>query len=87
MTINDVKVRIKDQAAVAFVVLRDGTDDRFWGRFVHVDPSVFNMVEPDASKRDAQIEVLKGWYAKHRGRLGWDAKKNRLKLQTEALKP
>lgn len=87
MTINDVKFRIKDQAAVAFVVVRDGTDDPFGGRFVRVDPNVFNMVEPDASKRDTQIAVLKQWYAEHQSRLAWDEQKHRMKVLTGGSNP
>ena len=48
---------------------------------------MFNIVEPDALKRDAQIEVLERSYVEHRERLSWDEKKNRLRLPPEASRP
>jgi len=80
-TINNIKIRIKDSAAKAFALLKEGTDDRFGGRFVRIDPDVFNEVEPDEAKRDAQIEALKEWYEKNKDRLVWDSKKGKLALK------
>jgi hypothetical protein len=80
-TINDVKVRIKDIAAKGFVLLRDGSSDRFGGRFVEIDPKVFNEVEPDSAKRDAQIDKLKEWFAQNKDKLIWDSSKKRLSLK------
>ena len=86
MMINNVQVRIKDQAALAFVVLRDGAADSFGGRFVEVNPSVFDMVEPDASKRDAQIKALLEWYRENRSSLSWNEEKNCLKVNKKPSK-
>lgn len=71
-------LRIKDNAAKAFAVLRQGTDGDFGGRFVQVDPKLFNEREPDESKRDVQIQAHKAWYEKNKGKLEWDSKKGRL---------
>jgi hypothetical protein len=77
-SINNVKTRIKDSAAKAFVLLRDGKTGPFGGRFLQVDPKSFNELEPDEAKRDAQIRSLKEWYEQNKGRLTWDSKKQRL---------
>jgi len=80
-----VEPRIKDIAANAFVVLRDGARDRFGGwPPARIDEKVFNIYEPDEKKRDAQIEKLKEWYDKNKDRLSWDEKRRRLKLTPES---
>jgi hypothetical protein len=80
-SINDIKMRIKDVAATAFVLLREGTDDHGKRKFVEVDRRLFNQLEPDESKRDAQIEELKRWYEKNKDKLAWDSKQNRLTIK------
>ena len=80
-SINNIKIRIKDSAAKAFVLLREGTDDPFPGRFVEVDPKLFNELEPDEGKRDTQIKALREWYEANKERLSWDSKKNRLAIK------
>ena len=81
-SINDIKTRQKDVAAKAFVLLREGLDDQLGGRFAPVDEKLFNELEPDESKRDAQIDALKKWYDENKGRLVWDSKKRRLMLKS-----
>ena len=80
-SINGIKICIKDSAAKAFVLLREGTDDPFSGRFVEVDPKLFNELEPDEGKRDAQIKSLNDWYEKNKSKLSWDSRKNRLAVK------
>lgn len=71
--------RIKDAAATAFVVLRDGQIGRHpRSLFPTVDPEFFDQTDPDQSKRDRQIKALKDWYADHKDQLIWDAQKQRL---------
>lgn len=77
-TVNDIKIRIKDSAAKAFVLLKEGTKGRFGGRFVNVDLKVFNELEPDEAKRDVQIRGLKDWYERNKSRLTWDSKERKL---------
>ena len=77
-SINDIKIRVKDSAAKAFVLLKEGTDDPYGGRFARVDPKVFNELELDENKRDEQIKALKDWHEKNKSRLIWDSQKNRL---------
>jgi hypothetical protein len=80
-SINDVEIRIKDSAAKALVLLREGPGDGFGDRFAEVNPELFNELEPDEAKRDAQIEALKEWYREHKEGLTWDAKNGRLALK------
>ena len=82
-TINGIKVRIKDAAATAMVLLREGNKDSFGGRFVEVDAKFFNQLEPDEHKRDVQIKDLQDWYAKNKDRLAWDSKANKLAIKPE----
>lgn len=77
-SINDIKIRIKDTAAKAFVLLKEGTGDLFPGRFVEVDPKLFNELAPEEGKRDAQIKALIEWYEVNKAELSWDSKKGRL---------
>lgn len=80
-TINDIEIRIKDAAASAFVLLRQGTDKGGGGLFslfTPKQPELFNQLEPDASKRDAQIESLQTWYKSNKDKLAWDSKRGRL---------
>jgi hypothetical protein len=76
-TVNDVKVRIKDAAARAMALLREGAGDSP-GRFASVDPKLFDQVEPDEKKRDAQINALKQWYEANKDRLIWDEQNHKL---------
>ena len=76
-TVNDVKVRIKDSAARALVLLREGAGDSP-GKFASVDPKSFDQVEPDEKKRDAQIDALKKWYEENKERLVWDAQNHKM---------
>ena len=78
---NNIKIRIKDAAAKAFVLLREGTDNPFSGRFFRVDSELFNELEPDEEKRDAQIKALIEWYEKNKVNLSWDSKKGRLSVK------
>ncbi len=82
-TINGIKIRVKDTAAKAFIVLRDGTKDRFGGRFFQVDPKVFNELDPDAAERDKQIEALRQWYEKNKDHLAWNSQANKLDLKKQ----
>ncbi len=79
-TVNDVKVRIKDNAARAFVLLREGSLESP-GRFASVDPKLFDQDEPDEKKRDAQITALKQWYEQNKGKLIWDSAKRKLTVK------
>ena len=58
----------------------------FGGRFAQIDPSVFDMVEPDASKRDVQIKALLEWYRENRSSLSWNEEKNCLKVNKKPSK-
>lgn len=81
-TYNDAEVRIKDQAAVAFVLLRDGTDDPFPGNYPSIDSKQFDISATMASDRDRQIETLKQWYTQNKDRLIWDVAKKRLAVRS-----
>lgn len=81
MTINNVKMRTKDRAAVALVLLKDGGPRSGNFRFIQIDPAVFNESEPDEAKRDTQIDEIKSWYNDHEGKLEWDAKRGRLRVK------
>lgn len=71
-SINDIKTRFKDLAAKVLVLLRQGWDQQLGGRFVEVDPALFNELEPDEEKRDSQIQALVKWYEDNRDKLVWD---------------
>jgi hypothetical protein len=75
VSINGVRQRIKDLAGKGFALLREGSEGEF---IAEVDAEVFDEVEPDERKRDAQIEALKTWYAESKDRLRWDKKRLRL---------
>jgi hypothetical protein len=77
--VGTVRQRIKDKAAIALAVLKNGGD--VFGPFVHVDKKTFNDAEPDPAKRDAQIADLRAWYEKHNGRLEWDQKIGKLRVK------
>ena len=77
-TTNGIKIRIKDIAAKAFIVLRDGNKDRYPSRYPHVDPAIFNETEPDEMKRDAQISGLVEWYEEKKSKLSWDVQNRKL---------
>lgn len=77
-SINDVKPRIKDEAAKALALLTGGKRGWGGGRFLQVDTKLFNELEPDEAKRDAQIRSLKKWYEQNKGKLTWDSKKQKL---------
>ena len=79
-TVNDVKVRIKDSAACALVLLREGSGDSP-GRFASIDPKLFDQNEPDEKKRDAQIDALKKWYEENKDRLIWDSKNRKMTVK------
>jgi hypothetical protein len=81
MTINDVKMRVKDTAAHAFALMKEGAKDSFRGRFAEPSRTLFNRLEPDVAKRDAQITALKQWYEQNKEHLTWDPKKGRLALK------
>ena len=81
-SINDTKTRIKDSAAKAFALLKEGKKGPFGGRFAEVDPKAFNESEPDEAKRDPQIRALKDWYDGNKGKLVWDSKNKKLALIT-----
>jgi HEAT repeat protein len=83
-SINNIKIRIKDDAAKALALLKVGKKGPFGGRFLAIDAAVFNELEPDEAKRDAQIKTLKEWYEKHKDRLGWDSKSGHLVLKPES---
>lgn len=80
--INGVTVRIKDQAALAFLLLKDGTT-----RALHGDKDNGDLFKPKAllpeEQRDLQIEHLKAWYKKHEGNLSWDARRKRLVVKPD----
>lgn len=78
---NDIEVRFKDMAAKAFAAMRQGSESPDFDRIFSVDPNIFNFEEPDASKRDAQIEALKAWYAENKNRLVWDQMMKKLVLK------
>lgn len=80
MTINNVRLRIKDQAALGLVVMRDGAESGSGGRFVRVNPQIFDHLQPDVAKRDSQIAAIKKWYEENRQKIGWDPTKFRLTL-------
>jgi hypothetical protein len=82
-SINDVKTRFKDSAAKSFVVMRQGWDARLGGRFIRIDPKIFDEVEPDGAKRDEQINALKNWYGENKNKLTWDAKTRRLVVRSQ----
>jgi hypothetical protein len=80
-TVNDIKIRTKDCAAKALVLLKDGAKDRFGGRFAQVDPKAFNELEPSETKRDAQIRALRQWYDENKDKLIWDSKNRKLAVK------
>jgi hypothetical protein len=75
--------RIKDIAAKAFVALKAGRNSPvgFGGRFLEVDPKLFNELQPEETQRDLQIRFLKEWYEQNKGRLLWDAKNQKLAVK------
>jgi hypothetical protein len=77
---NGVKTRVKDLAANAFAVLRDGSG-KYPGRFARANPESFNEADPSEAKRDAQIRALVEWYEKHRSKLFWDLTNRRLEVR------
>ena len=81
LVVNDIKIRIKDCAAKALVLLRDGAKDRFGGRFAQVDPKAFDELEPSEAKKDAQILALKQWYDENKDKLIWDSKNRKLAVK------
>ncbi len=78
---NDTKVRIKDEAAQALVLLRDGTEDPFPSIWPTIDSKHFDITAPQESVRDKQIEVLKDWFATNADKLAWSSEKRRLVLK------
>jgi hypothetical protein len=72
--------RLRDHAAAAFVLLRDGSGDVFAGRFVDTDPKVLDQTQTDPAKRDKQINSLLQWYQENKTRLEWDTKARKLKV-------
>jgi hypothetical protein len=80
-SINNIPIRIRDSAAKALALLKEGAEGQFRGRFAEVDPDVFNELEPDEAKRDAQIKTLKQWYDENKERLVWDSEAGKLALK------
>ena len=39
---------------------------------------LFNELEPDEGKRDAQIKALNNWYEKNKSKLSWDSTKGKM---------
>ncbi len=75
---NDVKTRMNDVAAVALVLMRNGTEDPFPGSSPRVDPTFFDVSDPEVASRDRQIEALKAWYETNKDHLRWSPEKKRL---------
>ncbi len=84
LTINGVKLRVKDRAATGIVVLREGRKDSLGGPFMLIHSDLFNETEPDEKKKDAQIDALKKWYKANKDRLIWDSKANRLVVKEDS---
>lgn len=78
-TVNDNPLRVKDMAARAFAMMRQGLGSE--RRFFNVKPELFNQFEPDVRKRDAQIDALKHWYQEHKDRLQWDSSSRKLVIK------
>ncbi len=77
--------RVKDQAAIVFALMKGHAkaDERgkVDGRYPEIDPAFFDENEPDISKRDAQIDALKKWYADNKAKLVWNAASHRLEIE------
>lgn len=82
MTVNNIKVRIKDAAARALAALREGPGDTP-GRVASFKLKYFNQLEPDESKRDSQIADLKKWYESNKHQLEWDAKNQKVVVKSK----
>ncbi len=80
-SINDIKIRFKDSAAKSLAMMRQGWNERFGGRFVEIDPKLFNGLEPDERNRDDQIAALVKWYDENKDKLVWDSKARRLTVK------
>ncbi len=81
---NDNEMRVQDLAAMAFGALRTGPGESgFPGNFFmgEAGTDLFNPLESDESKRDAQIDALKKWYRDNEARLTWDEAHHRLALK------
>ncbi|MCC6488051.1 MAG: hypothetical protein IT364_11180 [Candidatus Hydrogenedentes bacterium] len=74
--------RVKDEAAVSFAALTGHTQDSSsrikYGRFVRVDPAVFDQESSDVTLRDRQIEALKSWYEMNKHDLFWDPERQEI---------
>jgi hypothetical protein len=81
-TINNVQLRIKDIAARAFATMRQGLGTEPH-REPELDRTLFNDLEPDQRKRDAQIDSLRLWYNDHKDLLQWDAKSHKLVIKAK----
>jgi hypothetical protein len=78
MVVNDNSLRLKDVAARAFATMRQGQKESHVGR---LNSELFDQLEPDTHKRDAQIEALKQWYREHKDRLQWNSSSQQLFLK------
>jgi len=80
-TVNDNPLRVKDAAARALATMRQGLGRQ--SRVLNLSPELFNQVEPDTAKRNAQIDALKRWYQEHRDHLQWDSSSRRLVIKEQ----
>jgi hypothetical protein len=73
--VNNNPLRIKDLAARAFATMRQGQKE---SRVNRLNPALFDELQVDAHKRDAQIDSLKQWYREHNDRLQWNSRSQQL---------
>jgi hypothetical protein len=75
------KTRVKDLAAKAFVILKNGMEGATFARMAVVNPLDFSEKEPDPAKRDSQISALREWYNRNQNNLVWDSERHRLEVR------
>ncbi len=79
------RLRVKDGAAMAFALMKGHAKEIapgfIDGRFLEIDPAVFDQKEPDAAKRDQQISALQRWYADNKNNLVWNQETKRLEIK------
>lgn len=79
-------LRVKDQAAMVFALMKGHAKELMPGfvdgRFLEIDPAVFDQEESDSAKRDTQIEALKTWYEENKDNLVWNSDAHKLDVKS-----
>lgn len=83
-SVNDVRQRCKDRAALCLAMMKQGWKEEFSTRIdMEIDSAVFNEFEPNETLRDEQIEALKKWYLDNREKLTWDTEEMKLVIKED----